>query len=487
MSGFRIEGDTSTHVAEVNSNHELLTALTLDETASGFVSVACQRDAGDVSGTSYTLPIDASEDWRIRVGMDTFLDNVVFNYSGQDTARHRYDNTTMTATWGSGFLAFNSGSITTANTGATISTYKVFPVFGATDLYVEMSGEFSTAWKATNTTTDFGLFLKGASTPYAPTDGIYFRATSAGMFGVVNNNGVETVTPAAFTVAGGAEWIPSLDVVYKFTLVINAKLVSFWIDDVLVGKIDTPAGNAQPILGGSLPLSVRQAIGVSNASAAQQFKLSEYTVSLADVLTSKPWHHQMCGMGQMAYQAQAGATAGSTAAIANGTNPTPGAGSNTTANVAGLGGLGAFSTSAGAVTDFIATSYQNPAAAVGQTGKNLYITGVSISAINTGAAVATSATSLYWYLAFGHTNVSLATTEAANAKAPRRVGIGFMSALTGAAIGQTYTPTPLTMKFDSPIVVNPGEFVASVCKFYTGTATTSQVTVFSVTFDGYFE
>jgi len=41
------------------------------------------------------------------------------------------------------------------------------------------------------------------------------------------------------------------------------------------------------------------------------------------------------------------------------------------------------------------------------------------------------------------------------------------------------------MQFDSPICVQPGEFVASVAKFVVGTATASQVIWAHVTFDGY--
>ena len=55
------------------------------------------------------------------------------------------------------------------------------------------------------------------------------------------------------------------------------------------------------------------------------------------------------------------------------------------------------------------------------------LNGVRISAANLGAAVATTETTLAFSLAFGHSAVSLATTEAAAAKAPRRVALGIMS------------------------------------------------------------
>ena len=43
----------------------------------------------------------------------------------------------------------------------------------------------------------------------------------------------------------------------------------------------------------------------------------------------------------------------------------------------------------------------------------------------------------------------------------------------------------LYMSFDSPICVQPGEFIASVAKFIVGTATASQVIWCHVTFVGY--
>ena len=39
------------------------------------------------------------------------------------------------------------------------------------------------------------------------------------------------------------------------------------------------------------------------------------------------------------------------------------------------------------------------------------------------------------------------------------------------------------MPFASPIVVNPGEFIASVAKFLQGTATASQTVYIQVAFD----
>ena len=109
----------------------------------------------------------------------------------------------------------------------------------------------------------------------------------------------------------------------------------------------------------------------------------------------------------------------------------------------------------------------------------MIVRGIKLDAVNTGAAVATSATTIQFSLAYGHTAVSLATAEAAAAKAPRRVALGYMTWAVGAAIGQGPQGGAITIDFgDAPIFVNPGEFIQLVGKFLVGTATASQTISF---------
>lgn len=102
------------------------------------------------------------------------------------------------------------------------------------------------------------------------------------------------------------------------------------------------------------------------------------------------------------------------------------------------------------------------------------------------AAVATTPSTLSWSIAFGGTQLnSLATAEAVAAKAARRVPLGLQTWTVGAAIGAQ--ASDIVMTFDSPIVVNPGEYLGAVAKFIQGTATASQVIWSVVGFVGYFE
>jgi hypothetical protein len=491
MAGIRIEGNTSGNVAEVNANHELTINLTRNAGTAGYSAPVCEHDAGDVTGTPYQDPLDITTDYQLRTSLTTLLDNSDINYSGQDTARFRYLNATMTAVWGSGFITTNATSITTLNTGVLVQTYNKFPLYGASDTWYEFTGSFTSAWLATNTTIDIGAFLAGATTPFAPTDGVYFRVNSAGIQGVSCYSGVEQVSPVFLAAAGGANWAPVLGQVYEFGISLNNREIEFWINDTLMYEMPVPAGDGQPMSCGSVPFGMRHAIGGTAASAAMQFKMATYCISLSDFNTNKLWSHQVAGMGQMGYQGQSGGTMGSTSNLTNSQAiPVATAGSNTAAIVTGLGGIGGLTATAPATLDAIATSYQNPDSTAAFTGRKLVINGVKISCINAGTAVLTTPTTLYWYLAFGHTAVSLATGEAGGGsatKAPRRVPLGFVSIPVGALPGVNFNPDAIVVPFIAPIVVNPGEFIASVVKTVIGTATASQFTMFSVMFDCHFE
>jgi hypothetical protein len=486
LAGFRIEGSTSGHVAEVTAANEVNVALTRTNGDAGYAVAVTEHDSGAVTGTVYQDALDMTSDYNLRVGLSTLLENEVFNYAAQNTAKHIYRNTTMTAAWAGGFLTTNSGAITTINTGVTVATYAKYPLYGATDLWFEWTGSFTSAWLSTNTTIDIGAFIGATTTPYAPTDGVYFRINSTGIFAVANYNTTEQTSSVFKAAFGGADWAPTLGQVYKFAICINEREMEFWIDDVLMAEMEVPSGTGQPMSCGSLPFAIRHAIGGTAASSTIQFKLATYFISQADINTNKLWSHQVCEMGNCGYQGQSGGTMGSTALLANSTNPTNAAGSNTTANIVGLGGIGSMTAAAGAATDYIASSFQNPDSTAAFTGRKLVINGVKISCVNMGAAVATTNTTLFWYLAFGHTNVSLATTEAATAKAPRRVPLGFVNAPIAATVGQNYSPDAIVVAFSAPIVVNPGEFIATVMRQIVGTATASQTIYYSVMFDAHY-
>ena len=112
-----------------------------------------------------------------------------------------------------------------------------------------------------------------------------------------------------------------------------------------------------------------------------------------------------------------------------------------------------------------------------QTARNLIITGVRADVTNQVVAVATTAFNFQCAIAFGHTAVSLATTETASfatatTKAPRRVPVGSLYLPVAAAVGQN--SNQIRVSFQSPLIVYPGQFVAFIIKPVLGTATATE-------------
>lgn len=442
----------------------------------GAVKFFSENDSGTKTGSAYLVSPETDDDYRLRVSQEALMDCETFNYTAQNTGKYAYRNTTMTNSWSTAGLTTNSTNITTLTTGTQFNTYAEFPILGASQLYLEVEGSFN-AQPTTNTIIDFGLCRMATSNPYAPTDGIYFRLNSSGLFGVINSNGSETTTSTfAFTYTNNQK--------YQFIIAAHETEVEFWIDGVLYGRIDTPAGQGQPCMSASLPFALRHAITGGAAGAALSFVLNDYAISVGGPNIAQT----LSIIGQRvygSYQGLSGGTMGSLATYANSTNPTAAAPSNTalTANLpGGLGGQGLVTAAVAAATDGIWGSYQVPAGTVSIQGRRLVLRGVRVDAVNTGAAVATTATTLEFSLAFGHTAVSLATGEAVAAKAARRLPLGFMTWPVAAAIGAGPQGGPITVDLgDAPIFVNPGEFVQLVGKFIVGTATASQTIFFTWT------
>jgi hypothetical protein len=463
-------------LAEVDANRALKVSIPNGSTPAdvGAVRFLSENDGGDALGTPFLLAPETDEDYRLRVAMDTPFDEEIFNYAAQNTGKYNFLNTTLAATWNTGGMVFNSGSITTTTTGARQRTYAAFPLIDPGTLNVSATLAFS-AQPVANVIVDAGLFLDGGANPFAPTDGVYFRFSSSGVQGICNFNGAELTT-------GVVPFTYVINRRYAYLIVVHEREVTFWIDGVLYARLATPVGQSQPFAAEALPFAVRHAIVGGAAGGVIQATLAAYSVSIGGLQIADKFgeiNNRIVG----AYQGLSGGTMGSLANYANSADPVAAAAlSNTAALVTGLGGQFRFNAAATAVTDGIVTSYQVPALAISQRNRRLKINGIRLSCVNLGAAVATTGTAIQWSLAAGHTAVSLATAEAAGAKAPRRLALGIMTWLVGAAIGQAPENGDIDISFESPVYVNPGEFVALAAKFILGTATASQVIWGTATF-----
>ena len=190
---------------------------------------------------------------------------------------------------------------------------------------------------------------------------------------------------------------------------------------------------------------------------------------------------------QGSYQGGSGGTMGTVARVGtittgNEANVTAAVPTTTTAALgSGLGGTFWETVSLAANTDGIIMSYQVPAGTVNIPGRRLCLRGIYLNSYVQTVIVGGPYTA-EWFLALGHTAVSLATTEAATTKAPRRIALPFVQQVTLAQAVQTTLAQSTTFcDFgDAPVYVNPGEFV-QLCTRHIGTAGTTGTVVHRVT------
>jgi hypothetical protein len=492
MAGFRIEGNTSGNVVEVAGTNQLKIIPETNASANaaniGGVRNFSEIDQGLATGSPYLVSPEVDDDFRTRAATDILLDDENFNYALQNTGKHTTNAaaTTFVPTWTVGAYNTNSTALTTASAAVSFGTYAEFPILATATLALDIEASFSNT-AVTNTSIDFGFFRNAITAPFAPTDGVYFRFSASGLTGVVNYNGTETTT-SPFNDSTGAAWVPTINRKYQFILYVTPRDTEFWINDngnvYLLGSVDTPVGNGQPCASSTLPVRVRHAIAGSAASAGLSLAVSRYSVRLGGPTAMTTLSTQGSRL-HGSYQGLSGGTMGSLATYVNSTNPTAAAPSNTalTANLpGGLGGQGLVTAAAAAATDGIWSEYGVPAGTISILGKRLVLRGVKLDLVNLGAAVATTATTIQFSIAFGHTAVSLATTESGFAKAPRRIPLGIATWAIGAAIGQQPQSGPIVLDLgDAPALINPGERVALVGKFLVGTATASQTIGFVYT------
>jgi hypothetical protein len=456
----------------------------------GAVKTYGENDQGQITGELLLSSPEVDVDYRQRISQDLVLDEVVFNYTAQDTGKHLSAATTIASAWTVGNFTTNSGATAApaANSFAGLATWAQFPSIGTQTLSCDVEAAFS-AQPVTNTYIEFGFagaqYVPSAS---APTDGVFLRLNSSGLQGIAANSSTETSTGVFPLSDGAGTWVYQNDKKYQFIIYMGGVEAEFWVNDgdgaLLLGRIPLPSGQGRMNSAQGLRFFFNQRVTVGAAGGAIQGRLGAYNVRLGGSNITSTVSAQGSRIWG-SYQGASGGTMGTLATYPNSTNPTAAAPSNTalTANLpGGLGGQGTVTAAAGGSTDGIWSSYQVPASTVSIPGRRLVLRGVRLDAVNTGAAVATTATTIQFSLAFGHTAVSLATAEAVAAKAPRRIALGYMTWAVGEAIGAQPQAGPVFLDLgDAPIFVNPGEFVALVGKFIVGTATASQTITFTYT------
>jgi len=324
------------------------------------------------------------------------------------------------------------------------------------------------------TIADFGFGVPATTTLIVP-NGAQFRLTNSGQVqGVMTYNSVEiaignvisTVASNGNTIGGNLNMSNAYYTsnYFVYDIIVDDDNTVFTVQDTgtgeIIGQLSQKVPNLYQKMWGATALPVFHRMFNNTApSTSPIFILTEMqAVSLDWRLT--PSMPELAGSLGLSAGRQP-FTGAQTENHTNSTAPVSAALSNTAAGYTTLGGKFQFAAVAGAVTDFALFGFTVPA------GSRFLCEGVLISTRNTGAAVATSASTLEWAMGFNSSAVSLATANIIR----RQVGTQVFA--IGAAI-EAIAPN-LEVDFVTPEVIESGRFVHVILTLPVGTATVSQV------------
>lgn len=473
-------GSPSGNILEINVDNEAKVALTTDTLKAGYAIALGERDDGTVLGTPQRAPFEVSADYRMRAGIDTMVASWQFVGTAVDTTSWTYPATTMTLAVANGFVTINNGAVFGLNNVIQLSSRRAFPAWGSFTLWGEFNVQFVENPQPNNVC-EWGFFI--ATGTATPTDGCFFRLNALGEFrAVVNLNGTE-IQSGSLDFAG----LVGAGNTRTFLIGVHNDSVTFWINDVMVYSHDLAPAAASIVSTQALPVAFRNYYPIAGSAPGQQMKIGAANVTLGEYHGTKFHSHIMSGFGGGGYQGQPGGTIGSTSNVTNQTGgalPAAAVPTNTTAALgSGLGGIYYETDTLAQNTDGIICSFQVPALATNAVNKSLYVTGVRIMTFIQTALVGGGYSSI-WQICFGHTAVSLATTETSTSKAPRREAIGTHTVPAAAA---TTTVLPVVeVTFDTPRLVQPGEFF-QVVERRIGTTPGSGTKVHVIDIDAYWE
>lgn len=451
-------------------------------TAAGAVALLTEQDAGTATAARSVLAPQSSQDRRLRVGVDTVMMNETFNATTQNTSKWAYTFATLTASQpGAGTLNFGTVQGTAATHGAFMRTFQYFPLINSAPLIYEATfGQFTAAMIANEEW--YAGFALPTVAGTAPTDGIWIKLTTSGLFLEARYNNSQNITSSLATLASF-----TVSTQFRMKIIIGDGSATLWRNGVLLGTLNIPAADGQPIIMGSLP-AFFQKICTGSVSNTNTMRVGDCSIYLSDINTGKSWPHQMATLGQSGYIGQDGHTQGKTTLWGNSTAPTAVALTNTAAAFTGLGGIVAVLPTLAANSDGKLITYQNPASTINITGRNLVITGVyiqgGVSVIFAGGPVTYA-----FALAYGHTATSLATTETASfatatTHAPRILPLGIDTYPVTAAVGTL--GSSVNANFDTPVIVRPGEFLDIVARNI-GVVTTTGAITYTIRIEAYWE
>ena len=494
-----------THVIDDNTGGGTLTtgAITGTFTAGQVVTGVTSGATGIIHATTTTSPVaitnisgqaafaNGESIWTVSPSTNFATTSSAITFTNHATATGTL--TTMTVTIAEGFMNLNAAGSVTSGAGVYVATYRTLPYYADAALRCDLKLKIQQVPQANNTL-EWGLGM-GIGSSSAPTDGAFWRITGAGnLTCVATNNTTEQTVSLNFQ--------PQVNVVYEYSIIIDSRQAFFYINSQLYAVISAYTTNIASITASNQQRIFFRCDNTGTTTLAQQLKVASVSATLLDIGAGRTWVESMCGAGQNAVQFGSGTNVGQTAYYANNGGPTSQAANNTTQGNAAytlkLGGQFLLTNPAAAAadTDEIIFNFLNPVGTAAIQGRTLYITGIRIDAIQFGATNSTNYNTVQWALNVGATAISDAVVADTNAgvKQYRRIPFGNVNVATLAIVGTQYGEqwgnasnvyqlglpgypgTPCHINFQSPLMVNAGEFVTVTGRFWQ-TGATASVTI----------
>ena len=459
MAGFRIEGDLSGHVAEVDDQKNLRVRLPAEAALAGAMRLIGREDEQlRVTGTGYLMASIENLEF-----IDTIEGNVVNGHLWTQSSSG------MTISQVDGALTLNANANKVAGSYAIVRSIQQFTNANTNPLYMRWAMQSVYGY-----TLEAGAVLEvgwgQAEGVSAPSDGVLLRFTNGKARLVINNLGTETTTE--FAVPGG---VAKTD---EFWMYIYGTRVKLYKNNERL--LDVPLPETYMAMTGSnrQPVFLR-AYNTQNVTTAPSLRLGQMTVQNLNSPFNKTHAHRLVGMGKGAIQGVA-APFSQTANSVNNAAPTLANLSNVNAGYLTLGGQFQFAAVAGSETDYALFAYRVP------DGYQLYVTDLDISTWVVGASVNNQTpTVLQWGIGVNGSGVSLATADGPNSWAPRRRSMGAQNFPTSSPVG--FMPVPIERSLETPIVIEGGRYLHIILKIPTGAPTPSQLFRGNVGIHGYFE
>lgn len=502
MAGAKIALSSTSGELKTDGNDNAMVNLPTTGTQAGFTRLGYRRDA------SSFYPAQISEEGGLETRQGRLLFHTNFNGAAAGALinnQYNSQTTTMTIVLNSGFLRFNNGAVTTANIGASIVSWRVFPIEAKSTISASAHIRHTQGAIANKQFEfGFGYYDVAGNQAAAMNEFIGFRWTQAGnLLGVVEYSAGGAPTTVTVNINGGTPYADSA--VKRYEVQISQEQAEFWVDGVYQASIVRQADAPGICKASGYSVIARQMHTGSTPASAPVFDITNINVVRYGYEADIPISHRQAMMGRHSNQGQQGltATAGNTALIqASATPPSGTTGSNTATTITGLGGwyaLNGAAIVAGVHSNVIIASYQNvlipEAAGAANDGRNLVITDLQISPMVVSTVLVGGGAAWVWFIAVGSTALSLATTDAAGTTAigtasPRVMPLALMDSFAAAAaVGTIGTRAGnSSISLQTPLVVEPGRFVhIGIRTHYVNAAITSGVISGGIGVSGYWD